>query len=378
LDLWNYFSDDYAAAARRFVEGVERVRARRHDAELNALPITPKSPTGDGLAIHAAWVGPKGAPRVLVHSSGLHGPEGFAGSAVQLSLLDRLADGSLKIPDGMAFAFLHVVNPFGMAWIRLPNENNVDLNRNFLDEGQEYRGADPLYGELDPFMNPRTPEAGSPLMFKANMIRKVIQHGKAAVVQAFAGGQFEYPKGIKFGGRQLEEGPRSVLGWLDPRLQSVAAGFMIDVHTGVGPFAVDLLFVPDREGSPKFEALRRAFGKHVQSLDAEASGQAYKAHGAFIEGVAGRWSKARWTTIGQEFGTYSPLTGLAYLRAENAWTNWGESSGADAWRHPTRKAVLDYLRPGAKTWRWRIVRRGQQLTEQAIGWLEREAAAASG
>jgi hypothetical protein len=33
---------------------------------------------------------------------------------------------------GMRCVFVHVVNPYGMAWHRRWNENNVDLNRNFM------------------------------------------------------------------------------------------------------------------------------------------------------------------------------------------------------------------------------------------------------
>jgi hypothetical protein len=369
--VWECFSDDYAAAARRFEQAAARARERGLEVDMGSLPLSVRGPSDEALAIHAAWVGPRAAPRVVIHSSGLHGPEAFAGSAIQLSLLERLAERSLRLPGDTAIAFVHVVNPYGMAWRRLMNENNVDLNRNFLPEGQEYKGAHPLYAELDPFMNPRTPDPGSDLLFKAGMIKRVISLGKPQVVQAFAGGQFEFPKGIKYGGRQLEEGPRLLLGWLSQRLGSTEAAFIIDVHTGLGPYGVDLLLVPEQTTTPRYDSLKRNFGRRVQSLDAGAG--AYKAHGSLIEGISSRWPKIRWTTIGQEFGTYSALTGMARLRTENAFTHWGNASGPESVRHESREALLDYLRPEAKLWKWRVVQRGEQLLEQAVEWLQRDA-----
>jgi len=65
--------------------------------------------------------------------SGIHGIEGFAGSAVQLALLDKWNRGEL---DGKpTIVLVHVMNPFGMANWRRWNENSVDLNRNLLLDG---------------------------------------------------------------------------------------------------------------------------------------------------------------------------------------------------------------------------------------------------
>jgi hypothetical protein len=68
---------------------------------------------------------------VLVHTSGVHGPEGYVGSAIQR---DWLANFKIRaqqpLPKGHLAVLVHAVNPFGMAWWHRFNENNVDLNRN--------------------------------------------------------------------------------------------------------------------------------------------------------------------------------------------------------------------------------------------------------
>ncbi len=60
---------------------------------------------------------------------GLHGVEGFFGSAVQLACLEHWL--SAEAPS-VKYVFLHGLNPYGFAWRRRFDENNVDPNRNFL------------------------------------------------------------------------------------------------------------------------------------------------------------------------------------------------------------------------------------------------------
>lgn len=60
-------------------------------------------PHGEPLTIDIGWLGAGRPRRVLFHSSGLHGVEGFAGSAIQLKLLDSLP----QIPNDGAIVLVH-------------------------------------------------------------------------------------------------------------------------------------------------------------------------------------------------------------------------------------------------------------------------------
>ena len=73
----DYFSPDYATASRRF-----RSKALENGACLERIELDVNVPNGDALGIDIAWIGAQRPRRVLVHSSGLHGVEGFAGSAI--------------------------------------------------------------------------------------------------------------------------------------------------------------------------------------------------------------------------------------------------------------------------------------------------------
>ena len=56
-----------------------------------------------------------------------------------------------------AVIFVHTINPYGMAWWRRFNENNVDLNRNFLTRNQKYSGVPEGYEHIREFINPESP-----------------------------------------------------------------------------------------------------------------------------------------------------------------------------------------------------------------------------
>ncbi|MEJ0064575.1 MAG: DUF2817 domain-containing protein [Caulobacteraceae bacterium] len=61
---------------------------------------------------------------------------------------------------------IHAINPYGFAWLRRVTEENIDLNRNWIDFSQP-PPANPGYDELAdaaraPRMDPREPEGLQP------------------------------------------------------------------------------------------------------------------------------------------------------------------------------------------------------------------------
>ena len=144
-----YFSPDYATARSRF-----RLAAQQAGGRLSSLALAPAGPGGDDLTIDIAWLGAHTPQRAFIHSSGVHGVEAFAGSAIQVRWL---VEGSRELPRDTAIILVHVLNPYGMAWLRRVNEHNVDLNRNFLGANDAYAGAPDGYSPLDAFLNPTSP-----------------------------------------------------------------------------------------------------------------------------------------------------------------------------------------------------------------------------
>jgi hypothetical protein len=82
MDSSDYFSEDYSKTRQRFLE-----TAKATGAGLDCLQLDVQGSRGETLAIDIAWLGNLHPRRVLLHSSGLHGIEGFTGSAIQQGTL---------------------------------------------------------------------------------------------------------------------------------------------------------------------------------------------------------------------------------------------------------------------------------------------------
>ena len=350
-----YFSPDYVTARNRFRAAVDRAGGR-----LTSLELTARGPAGEDLTIDIGWFGAERPAQAFVHSSGVHGVEAFAGSAIQLQWLD---EGLPEIPEDSAIVLVHVINPYGMAWLRRFNERGVDLNRNFLGPGEAYEGAPEGYQALDSFLNPPSPPSLDLFYLRAGWL--ILRVGIPALRQTVAGGQYLNPKGLFFGGTSLEEGPRRLQRYVQDRLAEVKHLAVVDVHTGLGPFGVDTLLVhAAEERDPLFASMERTFGDRVASMDPER-GPAYRVKGAYDTMYRRTLPKADVYFVAQEFGTSNVAQVVKALRAENRWHHYGEG-GVD---HPTKHALRRAFVPEDDAWRQTALDRGRIVIRQALGLL---------
>lgn len=341
-------STDYFACRDAFCEA-----AARAGAALTRLDLVARGPRGESLSTDVAWLGDERPRNVVVHLAGVHGIEGFAGAAIQRRVIGHPP----TIPSRAALVLVHAVNPFGMAWLRRVNENNVDLNRNFLGPGEEYRGAPSVYARIDGFLNPPGPPRRDGFFVRAAW--NVLRFGFGELKQAIARGQYEYPRGLFFGGRELQPGPRQLIDWLAQRLGNVECGAAIDVHTGLGRSAADMLLVPESGDSDRFALLRRLLGPGVTPMHEVTS--SYRITGGIHEGILRLFPTARPLWVTQEFGTYHPFVVLDSLRAENRWHHYGRPAQLD---HPSKLRLLRAFCPPAPAWRRKLVERGAQLVRR--------------
>jgi hypothetical protein len=345
-DTERAFAPDYGTARRRFQESTQRA-----DGRLESLQLDVKGPAGEDLSIDIAWFGSEHPRRVVLHSSGIHGVEGFAGSAIQLQLLEDVP----RLPDDTALIIVHVLNPYGMAWLRRVNENNIDLNRNFVADGV-YRDAPAAYAKLDSFLNPQSPPSSDFFLVKALYL--VLRYGVTSLKQTIAGGQYEYPKGLFFGGKRLAQGLEKYQAFLRSRLGSVLSVLAIDVHTGLGKYGEDTLLVA-AEG---YDHLRPVLGERVRPMEAK-KGPAYRTEGGLPNLLYSALPQARVDFVGQEFGTYNPVKVLHALREENRWHHYG----AGTLSHPAKTAMKEAFCPHDDSWRRAILKRGRDLLKEIRG-----------
>ncbi len=345
-----YFSADFVTARRRFRDAVTAQHGR-----LDILQLESTGPAGEDLTIDIGWFGAANPKSVLVHSSGLHGVEGYAGSAIQLQWL---MEGMPALPDNAAIAIVHVLNPYGSAWRRRVNENNVDLNRNFRaphDDGADL-GRD--YLTVDALLNPQSVPRRD--LFYARAACMVLRHGMVNLRRAVVAGQCLNPQGLFYAGSKLEPGPQLYQGYLEKTLARAQRIVAIDVHTGLGRYGEDTLIVDAAQHRGGVNhAMRKAFGERMRLADNE--GLAYRVRGAQHDMYYRLFPDADVHFATHEFGTLHELRVLAALRAENRWHLYG-SGAAD---HPSKKQLVEVFCPRDEAWRAQVLRRGRAVASQA-------------
>lgn len=334
---------DYFAARELFL-----TRAKKAGAELESHQIAAKGPHGEPLFIDIAWLGSKTPKRALLHISGTHGVEGFSGSAIQSELLANPP----ALPPDSALIVLHALNPWGMAHLRRVNESNVDLNRNFHLDPSGFQGAPEAYIKAEWFLNPTgTPQKLD--LFPIYGLYLVASQGFVTLKQAIAGGQYEFDRGIYFGGKKLEESSRFFLDWLKEHLSQVQVLFVIEIHTGLGKSAKDTLFWALPVSDLRTRILGRYLGEQFES-DAPDEGVGFKTAGD-LQGTVPKTlpnTRVGWTL--QEFGTYGPVASLRALVNENRQHFYG----AEDMNNWTKRELLESFCPGGEEWQRRVVERG--------------------
>lgn len=350
----DYFSPDYAGARARF-----RAAGLRAGAALDALPLAARGPHDESLTIDFAWLGARRPRQAVLHISGVHGVEAFAGSAAQLALLAAPP----QLPAGSALILVHALNPYGMAWLRRSNEHNVDLNRNFHLDNGIWTGAPPLYKRLDALLNPASPPERDAFMLRLGAAG--LRHGIRAVRQAIAHGQHRYPRGLFYGGAELQPGPRLFIDWIQAQLGSIETLFAIDLHTGLGPHAVDTLLAEPGVGTTALPALSRALQRPLAS-GSTAPG-AYTVRGSLGAALPRLLPDARVEFVLQEIGTQPALRVLHALREENRWHHYGDGHI----EHPAKHRLLEALCPASPAWREAAIAHATDVVYRAAAWTFR-------
>lgn len=355
-----HFSSHYDAASALF-----RARGAALKAVCN-ISVTRLPEIAPGLATDAVVIDAcAGAANcsTLIHLSGVHGVEGYAGSAVQSALLDqwRLACPPTRV------VLLHAVNPYGMHHSRRWNENGVDLNRNALLRSEPFEGladrrrdVEDAYAELSSLLNPTS---WSEPTFWWRALSTVARKGFVATKRVLVSGQYSVTDGLWFGRTELQKSHEHVLAFLAKVVPPSAPIFLLDVHTGLGPPGVDTLMVL---GESSLDGVRHVFGEPDGFLYGETTSGAASGYDATIgdvpRGYADRlgWTNAQGLT--QEFGTVPGLLVARALVRENAAWHHGD----DAEKRAAARDVRNAFYVPTAAWQNSVVERGVKVAMQAL------------
>ena len=317
MSLVRHFAQSYAEAREKFVNAANACGARQfrhvHPSERGA--------EGEELSMDFAFVGNPGARGLLLLISATHGVEGFCGSGCQVALLHD--DDFLRTVERsrVEVLMLHALNPYGFSHLRRVNEDNADLNRNFLDFSAPLP-VNSAYAEIHSLLLP--PAWPPPADNEAKLGAWIAANGERAYQAAVSGGQYQFADGMFYGGAApawsnlalhavLREhaATRERLGW-------------IDFHTGLGPRGHGEKIYAGVDSATDIARTRSWWGADVTSF---FDGSSTSAPSTGINGATARdeCPNVDFAGIALEYGTYPLDEVLQSFRAEHWLHNHPEA-----------------------------------------------------
>ncbi len=345
------FSESYAEARGKFLDVAgSRVRHYAHPEK--------------GLFLDVATLGDPNAKNVFAVGCGTHGIEGYSGSAALTHWLR--GGGGKRLPADTAVVFFHAHNPWGFQKRTRVTEENVDLNRNFVDFSVP-PPANPGYAEVHRLITPeRWDEAAVAEVFR-NLAAFKARVGEQAFSDAFNGGQYSHPDGIFYGGARAQ--------WANGAFRRAAAenlgaarhlAFM-DLHTGIGPRYehIYLTFAP--AGAPAYERARAWWGERAVNRAGVTHKALAKYNGVLIDALAQMLPRAELTTIVVEFGTL-PREGMQRAALLQRWLRFqGPAIAGEAPRLAALQREYDEaFYPAEPRWREAALAQSLEFLERGV------------
>jgi hypothetical protein len=322
--------------------------------------------------IHAPCPSPEG--KMLVISTGLHGTEGFTGTAVLNYFLQHCLDKLDHSQSGLLL--IHGLNPWGMHNRRRTNASNVDLNRNFrLVGGSQTEIINTDYLELKSILNP----SRSLRKYHLETLRIIIKimiilsrHGIKALREAVLLGQTDDPTGLYFGGIQLQEETRVAWDLLTSVLIKVQQLIHIDIHTGYGRSGAMTMVNSTREQRTPGECIQRFGYPSVVRADPDAF---YSIQGDMIDAIY-TWRELigvhnQYYGTAFEFGTMgasniAQIRGLRAMIFENQVFQQGSKSIEDV--DTIHREFRELFDPVSLKWRHSVIDATEQALSGILSW----------
>ena len=357
-------------AAKYFPASYDEGRANFRDAavaaglETVAYANPTKGPEGQELTTDVCWIGPRDAERVLVAISGTHGNEGYCGSGVQHAWL---REGLYKeVPEGTAQLLIHAINPYGFAWVRRVTEENVDMNRNFVDFAQPVPD-NPGYRELHDYICPESWDDATLAECDRAFDAFVEKNGAAALQHAISGGQYSHTDGVFFGGEAPTNARKTLLKIVADYLGQAKKVAVVDYHTGLGPYGHgERIVVHDPKG-PAMQRARQWFEDDITS-PFDGSSTSAPLTGVNLMGMEAALGDAEFTAVALEYGTYELMEVLNALRGDNWLHRHGQLDSEKG--RKIKAEARRCLYPDKDDWKEMVWERGVETQRMALRGLD--------
>lgn len=254
----HYFSETFEQSRDRFIGELPFVQRIWRKADLLSYPIGKLEDNNTTDVIRAD--GQFYKENLIIITTGVHGIEGYAGTALLNYFIEHYLP-QLN-PNTTGLRLVHAVNPWGMKNRRRFSENNIDLNRNFIkdwnnvpaDLNKRFEKEKDLFLPSHPISDLKKQNKQ---LYKM-LLRSFLRQGKTGMETAATMGQYQYPRGIFYGGQDYDEPVSKLLSHMEEWIRPYKNVIFIDIHTGLGPANKLWIQVPDSEPR-KEKAMKKQF-----------------------------------------------------------------------------------------------------------------------
>lgn len=357
MEYYDCFAASYANARAKFLKAAAAARGEVR----TFLHPDSKAPDGGPLAIDVARFGDAKAPRQALFVSGTHGQEGFSGSAVQIGWLR--SGGATRLPAGLGVVLVHGLNPYGFAHFTRTTENNVDLNRNFIDREAGAAPANPHYETLHGDLLIREWTDAENMRVNGVLEGFAREHGQSALFDTLARGQYLHRDGLMYGGKDREWSNRMLEAIVKETLAGAEKVAFIDWHTGIGDYGKPFFLCFNEAGGPLFRRACDWWGKENVDGVRPHGMERPNYTGLVFQGVQRFLGNREMCGAVIEFGTRG--LGMRRVLRLDQWLRRQHGLDPDV-RATLQADMMDAFCPFDGQWRQDTLDHGLKLTDQAL------------
>lgn len=319
-------------------------------------------PSGESLFMDIAQFGNQDAKKILICVSGCHGPEAYAGSAIQAGWAENFD--AEKLDDDVSVILIHALNPYGFAWGTRTNENLVDVNRNFIDHSRPYPES-AEYEKIHDILVP--PEWGQDGETKIKE-RLAVEFTTSSGMDIPHHAQHSNPKGVHFGGTSPSWSNKVVSSIIRDKIQLADDIILIDCHTGMGEYGQAMLMLDENLAADKYDIAEKYFGDLLEEKKSTAPIEP-QISGTLCDWIGHLFPKKSVLGMTLEYGICPveeilPVALHCHWLAANDKLSLLESISV-------RKAHINIFTPLEESWRQGVCVQSAEIMDLAVKYLTR-------
>lgn len=353
----NYYYNSYDKCRAAFRESAKQVSEKFKNVTISNISVL--SHIDSDLTIDYCYIpAQKNTHKLLIINSGLHGIEGFTGSAIQLMFMKELLP--KEELDNMGVLLIHGINPYGFKYHRKVTENNIDLNRNCVKDTDMFNSPNKGYEKLSDLLMPTGKVNCNSLrnkFFHLIAIKKIVKESMPVLRQAALQGQYNFDKGIYYGGKTNEPQIDSLKTLLQNVISDYKIVLNVDLHTAYGERGKLHMFlnpIEDKDVKNGIETVFKGF-----NIDWGSGEDFYTINGEYVGWAGSLSDSVLYLPMMFEYGTlnsqetFGSLKSIQIMINENQGAHYGFKSKKHAQK--TKEMFREMYYPSSGVWRSKVI-----------------------